>query len=168
MAELCWYGSGAVQPWMLLGALVLFPLAVVALPSGWLVHKLSRGEPRPAAARQTAWLAALFGLGATAVVAGLNYVLLEITLASPRPIYGQLPTAWNVLVGGTWLSLVLGGLQVRGVEGLGGPPASVAGAGVLWANFDGRGAVGAVCLLLGPAAAGTLVCFFAAIRMENR
>lgn len=113
MHELCWYGSGAVQPWLLVGYLLVFGSCVAALPGSWLWRKARRAEPRPPEARRAGRLAAVAGTLILAVVFGLLYVLYQVADAEPNPLYANLTLAWNVLVAATWCSLITGALFLQ-------------------------------------------------------
>jgi dienelactone hydrolase len=108
MHEVSWYGSGAVQPWLLLLSLVVFSFAVLAAPSAWLWRRVRRckDEP-PAGARRALWLAALLGLVNVGLVVGLIYIVYQLVQAAPNPLYARLEMTWNAIAVATWLSLVL-------------------------------------------------------------
>jgi fermentation-respiration switch protein FrsA (DUF1100 family) len=113
MHALGWYGSGAVQPWLLAGYFVICTACTVALPLGWLWRKLRRAEPRPIEARRTARWAALTGAMILVTLGGLMYVLHQVADAEPHPLLALLATAWNVLVAGAWASLLAGAMFLR-------------------------------------------------------
>jgi dienelactone hydrolase len=108
MAQLSWYGSGAMQPWQLLISLAVFSSAVLAAPAAWVWWRLRRvGGAEPAALRRTEWLAALLGMLNFGVMAAITYVFYQLVMAIPDPMFAHLNLIWNGLAGATWLSLVL-------------------------------------------------------------
>jgi dienelactone hydrolase len=113
MHKLHWYGSGLLQPWLLVGFVVIFVTAVLALPLAWLWRVISRGAAPEPDAKATARLAAVAGTWILATLVALIYVLHQIADAEPHPVLENLPTLWNVLVTATWISLVAGALFLR-------------------------------------------------------
>ncbi len=112
--RLSWYGTGMVQPWILLALLILSTLAVLAAPLGWLVRRVRRAQDsRRREARRAVRLSSLWGMLNLAIIFAFVYVLYQVAQADPHPLFEWLATAWNLLVAATWLSLVLGGLIVR-------------------------------------------------------
>jgi dienelactone hydrolase len=108
MHELSWFGSGAVQPWQLLGSLLVFASAVLTLPAAWLWRRIHR-RPVDASARPrtVAWLAAIVGLVNVGVLLTLVYVLQQLVQARPHPVLARLDLIWNLLAAATWVSLAL-------------------------------------------------------------
>jgi hypothetical protein len=108
MAQVSWYGSGAVQPWYLVLYLVIPASAVLAAPAGWLWRRLRYGRSaREDGPRRTQWLAALLGVLNIGIISAMTYVLYQLVMAAPHPVITRLGLIWNALAAATWLSLVL-------------------------------------------------------------
>jgi dienelactone hydrolase len=115
MDRVGWFGSGLVQPWLLVLFLVVFAPAVLIAPvaAAWRRWRPAK-QPPPAGSRRIAWLAALLGLINVAVLAAMTYVLYQLVMAAPHPVIARLGLIWNALAVATWLSLVLAVLVGRG------------------------------------------------------
>jgi pimeloyl-ACP methyl ester carboxylesterase len=115
MDRVSWYGSGTVQPCLLLLFLVMFVSAVLVAPAG-AAWRLWRGTRKAArvGSRRTQWLAALMGLLCVAILSAMTYVLYQLVMAGPHPVITHLTLIWNTLVVATWLSLILIFLVCRG------------------------------------------------------
>jgi pimeloyl-ACP methyl ester carboxylesterase len=108
MDHVCWYGSGAVQPWCLLLSLVVYGSAVLTAPAGWVWRRWRHGRGAPEEGpRRTQWLAALLGLLNIAIMSAMTYVLYQLVMAVPHPVITRLGLIWNGLAAATWLSLIL-------------------------------------------------------------
>jgi dienelactone hydrolase len=108
MHEVSWYGSGAVQPSLLVVLLAAFASAALAAPATWIRRRVRRvQEPQPVGARRTQWLAALLGLLNLAILTAMTYVLYQLVMAVPHPVVDRLGLIWNALAAATWLSLLL-------------------------------------------------------------
>jgi dienelactone hydrolase len=105
--QVSWYGSGAVQPWLLLVFLVVFASAALAAPAAWLWRRVRRAGPVEPGSWRTQWLAALLGLVNVGVLIAMIYVLYQLVQAVPHPLFARLSLVWNTLVAATWLSLLL-------------------------------------------------------------
>ena len=101
--HLRWYGSGAVQPWLLIGFPLVFASAVLVAPAAWLWRRIRRQDAPPA----VVWLVALFGLVNLGVLTGFVYVVYQLTQAAPHPVLDHFVLIWNLFAAATWLSLVL-------------------------------------------------------------
>jgi pimeloyl-ACP methyl ester carboxylesterase len=108
MARVSWFGSGAVQPWQLLVSLAVFASAAIAAPAAWLWQRVRRvTAPQPDSLGRTRWLACLLGLLNVGVTVALTYVLYQLVMAMPDPMYARLNLIWNVISAATWLALAL-------------------------------------------------------------
>jgi dienelactone hydrolase len=108
MAQVSWYGSGAVQPWHLVVSLVVFASAVLSAPAGWLWRRLRYGRTtREDGSRRAQWLAALLGVLNIGIMSAMTYVLYQLVMAVPHPVISRLGLIWNALAAATWISLVL-------------------------------------------------------------
>jgi hypothetical protein len=112
-----WYGSGAVQPWLLLVFLLVFASAVLAAPGGWLWRRIRRREGGPGPPATVVWLAALLGLINLGVLITFVYVVYQLSQAAPHPVFGWLDGIWDLFAVATWLSLVLLVIVGRGCVG---------------------------------------------------
>jgi len=103
-----WFGSGAVQPWLLLLSLTTFASAALAAPAAWLWRRL-RGDKRgtPPGSERIRWLVTTVGAVNLAILVGLTFVLYRLVEAQPSPVIERLRTLWNALTVAEWLSLVL-------------------------------------------------------------
>ncbi len=111
LAKLSWYGSGGVQPWLILTSTAVFALTALALPAGWLWRKVRRPPLEPPSGRVGLWAAAASFCN-LAIIVALTYALQQINEARPLPLYDHLKLYWNLLVGAAWISILLAGVAV--------------------------------------------------------
>jgi dienelactone hydrolase len=105
--RLSWYGSGAVQPWLLLVFLLVFASAVLAAPAAWLWRRVWRRDAGPGLSATVVWLAALLGLINLGVLVTFVCVVYQLSQAAPHPVFGWLDRIWDLFAVATWISLVL-------------------------------------------------------------
>jgi dienelactone hydrolase len=115
MHHVAWYGSGAVQPWLLLVSAVAFASAALAVPFAWLWRRVRpTAGGTPAAARMLRWSAALVGVLNVGILAALVIVLYRLVVANPDPEIAWLRAIWNAVVAAEWLSVALTAVVVVG------------------------------------------------------
>jgi len=106
--QLSWYGSGMVQPWLILAFLIVFSSAALAAPTRWVWRRVRRSKDAESVTPPVVeWLAALLGLLNVGVLIAEMYVLYQLVQAVPHPVLGRHALIWDLFAAATWLSLIL-------------------------------------------------------------
>lgn len=116
MQHLSWFGSGGVQPWLLLIFLAVFVSAVLSGPCLWVWqwwHPPTPGQQLAGANRLPVLGTTLAAIN-LAILAAMIYLLYYLVMAAPHPALSWLRSAWIGLAIATLLSAMLGVLFLKG------------------------------------------------------